>query len=152
MQERRITDHLQQYWDKLRDGRPFPMRSDVRPQDLKDIWDNCFLISTQTEPFQFDYLGLHFFESYGAKLGGVDQKIYDSLIDTYRNHIIKRAKTVTMSHAPMVDEIEEIHEEEAFMIKYRLVLLPLSNNGSNISHVLGGMRWRGENLNKGHAA
>ena len=47
----RINEQLNAYWDKLRARHAMPRETDIAIDDLKDIWQNCFLVSVKDGAF-----------------------------------------------------------------------------------------------------
>ena len=43
-QERRLNMRLMAYWWDCRRDRRFPTLDDVVPEDLSDVWPNCFVL------------------------------------------------------------------------------------------------------------
>lgn len=46
--ERRMYRHLMTYWQKKRRGRSYPALTDIRPQDIGEIWPSCFILDPST--------------------------------------------------------------------------------------------------------
>ncbi|MBY0407835.1 MAG: hypothetical protein K2Q01_09090, partial [Rickettsiales bacterium] len=107
---------------------PMPAEQDVKPEDLDDLWDCCFLLHVKDldkPDYIYTYLGDHITES----LTGMGQ--VKELTKGY-TQVIKHAK-------PVVEEGEFPHPEG--VVKYRQCLVPLGEGGE-VQAILGGVRFK----------
>lgn len=71
--ERRKSLRLIQYWEEIRNGRALPSESDIDPDTIADIWDNCFLIQVRDMgrgDGNFTYLGKNILDAFRGGLTG----------------------------------------------------------------------------------
>lgn len=138
--ERRITIRLLAYWERLRGKRDMPTEEDIDPDDLQDLWDNCFLIHVKdlSKPdYNYTYLGTAIIEAYRSGLSESDpgrliSPNADKLAHSY-SEIVKTGKPVIEE-----DEFRNLHND---IVKYRQCLLPLGHNGT-VDAIFGGMRFK----------
>lgn len=50
-----VLERLLAYWDRKRAGRPWPLRSDIEPADIKPLLPNIMLVDITREPFRARY-------------------------------------------------------------------------------------------------
>ncbi len=138
--ERRITLRLLAYWEKLRQGRDMPVEEDIDPDDIKDLWDNCFLIhinDLKKDGYNFTYIGDAIVQAYR---GGITEDDPDAIISPNAASISTHYTDIIANPKPIVDEGEfhNLHDE---VVKYRQCLLPLGRNGK-VEAIFGGMRYK----------
>ncbi len=140
--EKRITIRLKKYWDFLCNERPFPKENEVNPKDLEDIWSNCFIVkannSFKKEDYQYKYLGTNIIKAYGADFTG--RKV-TAIAAPEAGHLAEAYEHVLAYKRPVTDE-GEIHISKNETVKYRQILLPLGDDGVNITAILGGMSYK----------
>jgi hypothetical protein len=138
--ERRITLRLLAYWEKLRGERAMPHEDDIDPDDLKDLWDRCFLIHVQDldkPDYNYTYLGKAIDEAYHH---GLSQGDPNGMLSPNANDLAHGYAKVIETGKPLLEEGEftNLHQE---VVKYRQCLLPLGQNGK-IEAIFGGMHFK----------
>lgn len=146
--EKRITKRLRKYWDILREERQFPSESDINPSDIVDIWGNCFIVKADNnckrEDYKYKYIGENIIKAYGADLTGFD---VGKMAAPEADHLAAEYEHVLAYKRPVVDE-GEIHLNKDTLVKYRQILLPIGDDGVNITAILGGMSYKIEKSKK----
>ena len=137
--ERRIPLRLLSYWEKLRKGRPMPPESEVRRDDIRDLWDACFLIHVKDanpSHYSYSYVGPGIVKAYCGDMPENDHEAditpQPGMIDGYR--------TVMRTCKPLI-ESGEFHNRQNQLIKYRQCLLPLGE-GEEVQAILGALHYR----------
>lgn len=138
--ERRITLRLLAYWEKIRGSRLMPHEDDIDPDDIADLWDNCFLVHVtdlKKPDYNYTYLGDAIALAYqGDLLADASEEIvspHASKLSVCYDQIISTKK-------PVVDEgVFRNHHND--IVKYRQCLLPLGE-GEEVQAIFGGMRYR----------
>lgn len=134
----RIYDVVMSYWDVLRAGRKFPCESEINPDDLKRVWDNCFLLQiTPDQQLKYDYLGKNLIPTMD---GHYTQQDWDTFLCPQGGLIAKKFWKVVENQEAMTDE-GEFMNSEGMVIKFREFMAPLGRDGV-VTHVLGGLRWK----------
>ena len=136
--ERRLTYRLLNYWDSLCDGRPFPALSDMDGSTIPDIWPWCFVVDTRrnySTPY-FQYLGKDLAKYSGIYLSGKDDWRM-TLLDKAASHL---DQTLT-AREPIIIE-DELVRYDGKQLLFRSIMLPLSDDGEKIDHVLGAANGR----------
>lgn len=141
--ERRITELLLGYWNIIKGNRLFPKYDDVNSHDISDIWDNCFIVhitnSSEKNKYNYLYLGTNLEQAYNGDSLTIDDA--PPLASPMVDRLVNKYEEVLRSRAPII-------EEDAFVnargktVRYRQILLPLGPNDSEVSHILGGMRYK----------
>lgn len=133
---------LYAYWDGLRRGREFPARRDVDPLDFPYVLGHVVLLDVLYGPLRFR------FRLHGTALvlrAGYDMtgKMADEMPDSMsRAKLLERCSRVIDTRRPvaMVDE----HFVGRRMCGFEVLWLPLSDDGTSISMLLGGLFYRDE--------
>ena len=136
--ERRLTYRLLNYWETQRGERTYPALHDIEGGMIPDIWPWCFVLDTQRDypsPY-FHYLGEDL-----AKYSG----IYLSGKDDWRMTLLDKASAhlghTLIAREPILIEDELIRYDGRRLI-FRSIMLPLSQDGEAVSHVLGAANGR----------
>lgn len=142
--EKRINLRLISYWEKLKGNKHLPLESDIEPDDLFDIWDDCFMIDVHHKngkyAFRYGYLGDSLLEAFGdSDESGSD--VYELLLDTKDADTKVVLEDLLNDNEPFIQEGEFINNLD-IPIKFRRCLLPLQSNTGHVDHILGGMRWK----------
>ncbi|MEO1251258.1 MAG: hypothetical protein AAFW81_02785 [Pseudomonadota bacterium] len=130
--ERRLTQRVRRTWSECADGR-LPSWDDVQALDIGDDWRSCFAVDlalSDPDPY-FIYIGedlARLSEVYFTGANGRHGAVIDLVAARIEEAVITR-RAVS-------------HDEQAALgdggrIAFRCVLLPLSNNGRDVSHVFG---------------
>lgn len=136
----RINERLNAYWDTLRGSRAMPAEGDVSIEELKDIWQNCFLVSVRDGKFSYSYLGEQLVEAYGDDLTG--KEITETLLYPHPSSLVKTFAEVAKTGTPKIDENQFVNSRNS-TVKYRSCVLPLSGADKNsVAFLLGGMKWK----------
>jgi hypothetical protein len=127
--ERRLVERVLDHWAEVARGRRFPRLDEIDPWMIGDDWANCLLIAVQS-PVELSH-----FIATGEKLA-VALCPKDTLAGVF------------LSHLPLVLSVRRclIIEGRATyrgaQVLYRGALLPLSEDGVAIDHVLGAANYR----------
>ena len=127
--ERRLVERVLRHWTQAAAGKRFPRRNEIDPWMVGDDWANCVIIAVQS-PVQLS----HFV------VAGENLAVALCATDTLAG--------LLLSHLPPVLSVRRclMVEGEATLrgvpILYRGVLLPLSDDGFAIDHVLGAANLR----------
>lgn len=138
--EHRITLRLLAYWEKLRRGRDMPLEQDIVPDDIKDLWGNCFIVRIKDScppNYQFAHMGDAVARVYR---GALCEDNPESFICPDGVYLSGRYEDMLNTAKPIIDE-GEFHNSHGELIKYRQCLLPLGENG-RITAIFGGMRYK----------
>ncbi len=131
--ERRLVYRILRYWQQQRGARTFPSLDDINPEDIVDLWPSCFVLETQNSvdaPY-FQYLGASLAKYSGVFLSGEKDwslTLLDKATLGFRNAIEKME--------PLMLE-DEITRFDGTQLLFRSILLPLSDNGEQVDHLLG---------------
>jgi len=140
--ENRHHQRLQQYWDTLRAGRPYPNESDLDPKEIQDVWPSCFLVAidaaTPHVGYRYSYLGPEMLEAYGE-----DQHNPDivKLLSTDTAAMIAKFNEVVKTGKPVTDDSSFVNLKR-INIRYRTCMLPLGGPDGSVSYIMGCMRWK----------
>lgn len=136
--ERRLTLQLLAYWERLRGSRPMPRESDINPDELNELWDDCFLVHesdmTQND-YNFVYLGDNIRMAIsGGKIDTSGSAAHDLNIKRLTPSILK----VLNNKSPVIEDGQLMNDLNQ-VVKYRQCLLPVGEENKVLA-VFGGMR------------
>jgi len=133
-EERRLVLRLMAYWDDLRDTREYPRHDEIDPGTIGDDWPNCFLVALRepADQSQLSYIGPNLVND-GVPDGPVS--VAELPADALIAHALSPLQRMLSKRIPMSIGGEAEIAGEAVL--YRSILLPLSDDGRSIDHVLG---------------
>ena len=136
--ERRLTWRLLHYWETLRGARNYPTFSEVDGSTIPDVWPWCFILDTRRDypsPY-FHFLGESLAKYSGIYLSGKDDWRM-TLLDKAAAHLDR----TLAAREPIIIE-DELVRYDGRPLVFRSVMLPLSEDGAEITHVLGAANGR----------
>jgi hypothetical protein len=127
---------LLDYWQDKRGDRAMPRRLDIDPIDLRQMLPNIFLVDVEGggQRFRYRLVGTELTAIMGRELKGA---YIDEMPFLFRKFALPAYAEVISRRAPCYKEINAI--EAFFTIRYKRLMLPLSENGTDISMILGGI-------------
>ena len=144
----RITTRLKHYWDIARGDKFFPSEKDIKPSEIQEIWHNCFIVkadnSCKKEDYVYKHLGHNIIKAYGSDLTGL---AVHAIANVEASHLADKYELV-LARKTFVMHEDELNLPGNEILKYRQILLPLGNNGINITAILGGMSYKIEKKEK----
>jgi hypothetical protein len=139
--ERRLVLRLLSYWRSLCGTSDFPSFVDVDPDEIPDMWPHCFVIEIfedDSEPV-FRALGDELAASVDYSLNGLG--ITQAAESTLPAVAIAFLPEVLQKGVP-VSRGDEFFKADGTQVLYRSILLPMSDDGDNISGILGAVNCR----------
>ncbi|MBK1697157.1 PAS domain-containing protein [Rhodovibrio salinarum] len=138
--ERRLVLRLLAYWDDLRGERDYPRADDIDAAQVGDDWAQCFLLRLADGQAGASQL-LHVGDGFLAELpDGVPATLKEVPESALLHHAagfidltLEKLVPVSLGGDAMLD---------AGRTLFRSVLLPLSNDGTTIDHLLGAANGR----------
>src|SRR6266851_7668587 len=145
---------LYAYWEGLRRGREFPARRDIDPLDFRYALGHVMLLDVLHQPLRFR------FRLHGTALtlrAGYDMtgKLADELPNAKnRAMLIERCRTVVEQRRPLAMTDNRLLGRSTLW--FEVLWLPLAEDGSTISMLMGALYYRDEpaetGLSRGSAA
>ena len=140
VQYQRITEALDSYWREKKQDRPFANESDISPEDFGELWDHCFLLRVEKgNDFHYTYMGSALIEAYGDDMTG--HEVCEHIMGNAAHPMLKKFREVVTNKSKVLDE-NEFKNSHNMNVRYRSILLPLSNGGDHVAYILGGMKWK----------
>ncbi len=131
--ERRLTYRLFNYWEGLRNNRPFPALLEIDGNAIPEMWPWCFVLEAKqgfSAPY-FHYLGKELARYSGVFLSGeADWRM--TLLDKASSHLGRTLE----ARAPVLIE-DELRRYDGRELLFRSIMLPLGDDGATVTHVLG---------------
>jgi hypothetical protein len=139
--ERRMINRVATYWEELRGERHFPTMTDIEPPRLDDIKSNCFVldVSKSVEEPIVRFVGDALSEDgkvvrAGESLNTVPKR---TLFGRVSDHFLE----CIANGAPVGIEAE-FDTEDGDTVMYRGVLLPFSDDDTNVDFILGAINFK----------
>ena len=139
--ERRLVLRLLSYWRDLCGDRAYPSFADVDPASIPDMWQWAFVIEVvghEADPV-FRHVGDGLVGFAEMPLTGV--KLSAAPRDTLVSHAVSYVQAVIAKGVP-ISRGGEFMREGNIRVLYRSILLPMSDDGTTISGLLGAANCR----------
>lgn len=117
-----------------------PAYEDFNPDDLRDLWECCFVIRTDElakSDCSYAFMGEFIVDSFEQ---GLIKGRSGNMISPTPIHSIPYFQTVVQSKKPLLDE-GEFYNVNDELVKYRQCLLPFGKEGK-VDAILGGMNFK----------
>lgn len=142
---KRSHEQLVAYWHRIKGLSLYPTESQINPDELKDQWDNMFLLEVDQEQrgnFRYQYVGSSLVDAYGIDPTGMAHNSQE--IPNVRSMFELGAK-VAINGDVCMDESWFLNNKSQ-KIMYRCSLVPLCSpsDRANVHFILGLMSWRRE--------
>ena len=138
--ERRLVLRLLRYWRQIAGDRAMPKVADVAPDSIPDMWPNCFLLrfGTTGEPL-YDQVG----SAFASELTGevIGTPVGSTPLETLLRQATRYWDMVADKKVP-ISLGGEFRHRRGELLLYRSIILPLSNDGERIDHMLGAANCR----------
>lgn len=133
VEDQRLVQRILARWQDWCLGDEFPRRADIAADVFGPDWDDCFVLDSQSDhPFPvFEYLGKNLARYSGVFLSGASGWT-ETLLDKATGHV---DEVHALRDVVLVEEVHTLFDGKR--LAFRCILLPLSENGSDISHILG---------------
>lgn len=137
--ERRTSLILLQYWNGLRDERPFPKENEIDPDQLSMVWGHCFVIQLRdikkVRDYNYTYFGPNLVRAYQD---GTLDRFNGKMISPDANRTALLFEEVIKQGDPVLDEGEYVNPIGK-VVKFRQSLMPLGDDkGKAVFSILGG--------------
>jgi len=129
MEERRLVWRVARHWTEIAQGGRLPRRDEIDSCVLGEDWANCLMIAVQSPIERSRFVTV-----------GVNLKIALCPPDTLAGVLVSRLSRVVSARRGAIIEGEATVGDAGVL--YRAVLLPLSEGGVVIDHVLGAANYR----------
>jgi hypothetical protein len=134
--ERRMVLQMLAHWRELRGDRTYPSFQDIDPLTIPEIWCNVFvldLVGYAKDPL-FRLAGDTFTATTGASLRNI--RISEVPPNTLAEQSVSYYREVIERGVP-ISRGGEFTKSDGTRVLYRGVILPMSDDGSKISGLLG---------------
>lgn len=131
--QRRITEQMLYYWNRLRGERRWPAVGDIKAVVMPDVWEDVFIIKVNKAP-ESEKLSCTY-----AYQGKNVQSMLGNAMLSLKEGMDRKFENVFYSQDHLQDE-QEFTNRNGIRIKYRQIILPLGPDNEHIDHLLGGMR------------
>jgi hypothetical protein len=121
---------LFQYWDRLRDGRPAPQRSEIEPADIKTLLADTFILELDTRGIPvFRLAGTRLCATYGRELKGF---AFASLWTERDQKVVRRLFNNTFHDKTVVSVRYRGISETGREVQFEVLLLPLDGGRESL--------------------
>lgn len=131
--DQRLVQRTLAHWQEWCLGDEFPRRADIDEDVFGDDWKDCFILDCQAEhPFPvFERIGSSLAKFSGIFLSGTSDWT-ETLLDKATSHV---SDVFDTRDAVFIEEVLKRFDGER--LAFRCILLPLSEDGTTITHILG---------------
>jgi hypothetical protein len=138
--ERRLVARVLRHWTEMATGRGFPRLIDIDPWMVGDDWTNCLLVAVRSpiEDSRFVVVGDNLLSASGRALDGAT--VGQCPRNTLAGVMVSNLPPLMSERRGLIIEGQATHRGAAIL--YRGALLPLSEDGVVIDHVLGAANHR----------
>lgn len=139
--ERRVSCQAMHYWTEIRDNGRLPPLKAVNFNDVPDLRDNLFTVASGNGGGRFIVLscGKILLNICGEDPRG--QTLYDVMPAPLNGSAVECCITAIDAHQPMIGAGTLILESNR-EIMYRMIILPLSEDGKTVGHLIGAISFR----------
>jgi len=139
--ERRANSRALRYWQEIAGSRRFPSKSQVTEQGAADLWDHLFIVEVTANPadYRFVLAGQILRTALGRDPTG--EKVSDVLPGGMGTRTLFLHQAAVGLKGPVDDAAKWVREDGAEIL-YRSILLPLSDDGTNVNALLGAFSFR----------
>jgi hypothetical protein len=138
--QRRLVGRVLRHWTEIAIARGLPGLLDVDPWMIGDDWLNCLIVAVQApvERSYFLTIGENLQPSADTDLTGAAIALCPS--DTLAEILLSHLALVLSARRCLIVEGAALQQQTPIL--YRSALLPLSQNGVDVDHVLGAANYR----------
>lgn len=136
--ERRKAFRLIQYWESIRGDFAFPSENDIDPDDIPDIWEDCFLLQVRDmnrADGNFTYLGKHIIDAFR---GGMSGDSCGELVSPNIRNLGQNFNDIVQTLKPQV-QVGEFRNIKGNIVRYRQGLVPLGHSKDAADAIFGCM-------------
>ncbi len=138
--ERRLVLRVLKYWRSKGEGQTLPSLSEIKQQEIEDLWPYCFVLQTQSENDPvFRYCGDAFVSPPGSMLP------YTRVSELPPRSLIAQAMAIVpevLERRVPITRGGEFQGRHNKLHKYRSIILPLSKDGDTLTHLFGAVNSR----------
>ncbi len=138
--ERRMVLRVLQHWRDAAAERDMPAHSDLDPEAMADVWNECFIldVSRPDDPI-FGGVGSAFRDLCGEDFSGralsaVPENTLVGAAASYHNRVLSKKVPLSVGG--------QVAQNNGQQLLYRSTLLPLSDDGNAINSLLGAANCR----------
>lgn len=140
MQDQRLVNRLQNYWELIRRGKPMPEINQFNAATIEDLWKNC--LKLEASPGQgairyvCRYMGPKLVPMFGKDLTGM---VMDSLITRYPYGVVVKMLDASFKEGKLMVDQNQFVNEKGKVIKYRACFLPFGNESRGVTDFIVGI-------------
>ena len=139
--ERRLVLRLLAHWRTLCNDRDYPSFFEVDPSAIPDMWENCFVLEIfgdGDEP-RFRAMGEKLatyvdFSLIDQPLSAAPEKSLPGVAVSFLEEVLRKGVPISRG--------DEFLKDDGTKVLYRSILLPVSDDGTTISGILGAVNCR----------
>ncbi|HEU5048105.1 MAG TPA: PAS domain-containing protein [Rickettsiales bacterium] len=147
MHEKRLTQRLTEYWDRLRNEAPLPQIERFNHGALEDVIGKCCLWrveirdpSAKTRLYTYEFVGAEMQQIIGSS-DLIGTTLSPHFKDFPAARIMGKIGNAVENAAIVVDEGQFVNTNNK-VIKYRSCLLPFGTQDGRVTNVLLGISWK----------
>lgn len=140
MNDQRLVNRLENYWNLIRRGKPMPEIAMFNSAPIEDLWHKCMKIEIQPTQdgtsFTYRYLGSSITTMFGRD---ITNTTVNMKMTKYPLGVIVRAMDNCMIMKTFVIDENQFVNEKGKIVKYRSCVMPFGNETKGITHLIMGI-------------
>ena len=138
--ERRVVGRALAHWDKLRGDRRFPSHEDITPAAANGLSENIFVIALRGSEDEDEIVSSGNAFKSALKFDPVGKKVTE-IMPSAKDKGLSFCRTAAALKKPIAD-IGRFTNVDGEEVRYRSILLPLSDDQENINYLLGAFSFK----------
>ena len=138
--ERRVVGRALAHWDALRGSRRFPSHSDVNPETADGLGENIFVVALRGSEDEDEIVSSGEAFRNALTFDPVGRKVVE-ILPSATEKGLSFCRTAAALKKPIAD-VGRFTNAKGMEIRYRSVLLPLSDDQENINYLLGAISFK----------
>lgn len=144
MQDQRLVNRLQNYWNQIRRGKKLPDIGQLNSAVIDDMWQQCMQISGHpaqggTFHYVYQFMGKKLVQLYGRDITG--QAMNPSATEYPMNIVAAKLDAIMRTGEFIIDE-SHFMNPHGRTIKYRACFMPFGNDTKGVTHIVIGFSGR----------
>ncbi len=137
MQDQRLVNRLQNYWDLIRRSQNIPDIGQLNVSAIDDLWQQCMKVEIIPAQggvnFAYRFVG----ESLIKMLGqDITNRVVDRRAKQYPYSVIVKKLDETIEVKKIIVDENQIVNEQGRIVKYRACFMPFGNETKGITHIV----------------
>ncbi len=140
VKERRVVGRALAHWEALRGSRRFPSHTDVTPETANGLSDNIFIVALRGSEDEDEIVSSGDAFRNALTFDPVGRKVVE-ILPSATEKGLSFCRTAAALKKPIAD-VGRFTNAEGKEIRYRSILMPLSDDQENINYLFGAFSFK----------